>query len=97
MVIHIREVYTCYGYKFRAIAVFQCSVIMHCFQKSVLDSGTFNFFSYVQIKTGIEFALVCEHKDIVFLFCDIFCGACSQWGELASKMRKGRNVSKYKW
>ena len=45
------------------------------------------------MKTGIEFALVCEHKDIAFLFWDIFCGACSQWGELASTMRKGRNFS----
>ena len=45
---------------------------------------------YVQIKTCIEFALVCEHKDLAFLFWDIFCGACSQWGELASIMRKGR-------
>ena len=44
---------------------------------------------------SIEFALVCEHKDIAFLFWDIFCGACSQWGELASIMRKGRNFSNY--
>ena len=28
---------------------------------------------YVQIKTGIEFALVCEHKDLAFLLWDIFC------------------------
>ena len=60
---------------------------MHCFQKLVSDLGTF-LQLYVQIKTGIEFALVCEHKDIAFLFWDIFCGACSQWGELASIMRK---------
>ena len=32
-----------------------------------------HFFIYVQIKTGIEFALVCEHKDIAFLIWDIFC------------------------
>ena len=41
-----------YEYKFGAIAVFHCSVIMHCFEKLVSD-----FFIYVQIETGIEFAL----------------------------------------
>ena len=92
MVIHSRSVQF-YGYKFDAIAVFHCSVIMHCFQKLVSDIGT--FFIYVQIKTGIEFALVCEHKDIAFLFWDIFCGACGQWGKFASIMRKGRNFSHY--
>ena len=29
------------SYKFGAIAVFHCSVIMHCFQKIVSDLGTF--------------------------------------------------------
>ena len=45
-----------YGYKFGAIAVFHCSVIMKCFQNFVSDLGTF-LQLYVQIKTGIEFAL----------------------------------------
>ena len=41
VVIHSRGVYPFYGYKFGAIAVFHCSVIMHCFQKLVSDLGTF--------------------------------------------------------
>ena len=60
--------------------MFHCSVIMHCFQKLVSD--TFLHLC-IEIKTGIEFALVWEHKDLAFLFSDIFYRACSQWGELA--------------
>ena len=58
-------------YKFGAIAVFHCSVIMHCFQKLVSDLGT--FLHICANKIAIEFALVYEHKDLAFLIWDIFC------------------------
>ena len=82
-----------YGYEFGAIAVFHYSVIMHCFPNLVSDLGT--FLHLCVNKIAIEFALGYEHKDIAFLFWDIFCRACSQWRELASIMRKGRNLPHY--
>ena len=44
---------------------------------------------------SVKGVLVYEHNDLAFLFWDIFCGACSQWGELASIIRKGRNFPNY--
>ena len=66
---------------------------MHSFPKLVSDLGTFR--SYVKQKMVLSLHEVYEHKDLAFLFWDIFCGACRQWGELASKMRKGRNSPNY--
>ena len=62
------------GINLVALLCFIFSIIMHYFQKLVSDLA--HFCSYVQIKTGIEFALfnkVYEHKDLAFPFWDIFC------------------------
>ena len=76
-----------YGYKFGGIAVFHFSVIMHSFQKKWFQILA-HFYSYVQIKNGIEFALSVWAQRPWFLFWDIFCWACSQWRELALVTRK---------
>ena len=60
-----------YGWEFGAIGVFHCSVIMHCFRKLVSDLGT--FLHLCVNTTPIQFALVCEHKELEFLSWDIFC------------------------
>ena len=60
-----------YGCEFGAIGVFHCSVIMHCFQKLVSDLGL--FLHLCVNKTPIQFALVCEHKELEFLSWVIFC------------------------
>ena len=39
-------------------------------------------------KTPIQFALVCEYKELEFLSWDIFCWACSQWRELELVIRE---------
>ena len=57
-----------YGYKFGAIAVFHCPVIMRCFPKLGSDLGT--FLHLCANKIAIEFALVYEHKDLAFLIWD---------------------------
>ena len=44
---------------------------MHCFQKLVLDLGTFLHQCVNEI--NIEFALVYQHKELKFLIWDIFC------------------------
>ena len=51
-----------------------------------------NSSSYVHFKTLVEFALYPGQKAILIIqIWDIFCGACSQWGALASILRKGRH------
>ena len=59
-----------YGHEFGAIGVFHCSVIMHCFQKLDSDLGT--FLHLCVNKTPIQFALVCEHKELEFLSWESF-------------------------
>ena len=51
LVIHSRGVYT-NEYKFGAIAVFHCSVIMHYFQKSVSDLDTFLQLCTIAVNEG---------------------------------------------
>ena len=59
-----------YGHEFDAIGVFQCFEIMHCFQKLDSDLGTFLLLCVN--KTPIQFALVCEHKELECLSWETF-------------------------
>ena len=62
------------------------------FSQSGFRFGHFLHLHYVHYKTFIGFALnVYQEKGYSFRMWDIFCGACSQWGEIASIMRKGRH------
>ena len=60
-----------YRYEFCAISVFQCSEIMHCYQKLESDLGS--FLHLCVNKTAIDCALVYEHKELKFLIWDISC------------------------
>ena len=45
----------------------------------------------IKLSLGLLSVLAGDHA-YSFLICDIFCGACSQWEESASIMRKGKNL-----